>query len=42
MFSDVARHHPHVGQPDARVRVPGEGPEAVHGRLRGHPSHQQC
>ena len=39
--SDAARHRAHGQVADARLRVSGEGPEAVHGRLRQHSQHEQ-
>ena len=35
------RHRPHGQEPHPGVRVLGEGPQAVHGRLWSHPSHEQ-
>ena len=42
IFSDSSRHRPHREVPHPGIRVPGEGPKAVHGRLRRNPSHEQC
>ena len=42
IFSYSPRHRPHREVLDPSVRVPREGSEAVHGRLRGHPLHEQC
>lgn len=41
VFSDVARYCAHGKVIDARLWVPGEGPEAVHGRLWQHSQHEQ-
>ena len=40
-FSYPPRHRAHGAIPDASLRVPREGPQAVHGRLRRHPRHEQ-
>ena len=40
--SDSPRHRAHGQVPHPRVRVPRAGPQAVHGRLRRHPGHEQC
>ena len=42
VYSDAARYRTHGKVVDARIRVPGEGSEAVHGRLWQHPQHEQC
>ena len=40
--SHPSRHRAHGQELDVGVRVLGTGPEAVHGRLRRHPLHEQC
>ena len=42
VFSDPPRHRAHGQVPHPGVRVPREGPQAVHGRLRRHPGNEQC
>ena len=41
-FSDPPRHRAHGQVPHPGVRVPREGPQAVHGRLWRHPCNEQC
>ena len=42
IFSDPSRHRAHGQVPHPGVRVSGEGPQAVHGRLRCHSCNEQC
>lgn len=39
--SDSARYRPYGEIPYPRLRVSGKGPQAVHGRLRQYPQHEQ-
>lgn len=39
--SHSARHCPHGEIADARLRISGKRPEAVYGRLRQYPQHEQ-
>ena len=42
VFSDPPRHRAHGQVPHPGVRVPREGPQAIHGRLWRHPCNEQC